>query len=294
MTVDARRRQQVVFDLLQIGVADAAGFHANQQSRRGRSRAWGPARRHHALALVHSGVHGCRERRSQNRQSAKNSPSVREAARLRLPRRSNSGNKSTGRRQAAAIRLHCTESAVGKERRIEVQMKTFAGQIGNRFYAIKRQMQLRCLGGNAGRFHLHRGGPPRAQLTLLFDRSAPRDRSRRACPSHAGARTAAAPQRIRPCRFARRSATNIEPTVIPSSSAPQYPMLQIHSILPKELRDIHGLGRSRRARPVRHQQHFASIHLRRSRPVNGPCERPYLPAKLQEPAELARLGRDQQ
>ena len=28
--VDARRRQQIVFDLLQIGVADAASFHADQ------------------------------------------------------------------------------------------------------------------------------------------------------------------------------------------------------------------------------------------------------------------------
>ena len=30
MAVDSGRRQQIVFDFLEIGVADAAGFHPNQ------------------------------------------------------------------------------------------------------------------------------------------------------------------------------------------------------------------------------------------------------------------------
>ena len=45
MTVNPGRGQQVVLDFFEVGVADAAGFHADEESRRGRWREWGFPRR---------------------------------------------------------------------------------------------------------------------------------------------------------------------------------------------------------------------------------------------------------
>ncbi len=55
VTIDTRRRKQVVLDLLEIGMTDAAGFHANKQLARPDDR------RVDALDsdLAVSGINGC-------------------------------------------------------------------------------------------------------------------------------------------------------------------------------------------------------------------------------------------
>ena len=81
MSIDARRGQKVVFDFLEIGMADSAGFHAHENF------AWSDFGNGHLLhARRHSGL--CIRPRawlagysSQNRQPAMNSPNVRVAIR---------------------------------------------------------------------------------------------------------------------------------------------------------------------------------------------------------------------
>ena len=76
MAVNARRRQQVVFDLLQIGVADAAGFHPDQDLARPDGGRGDLLDATTLCAAIYGGMHGLRVWRSvQNRQSAKKSPS---------------------------------------------------------------------------------------------------------------------------------------------------------------------------------------------------------------------------
>ena len=58
MSINARRRKQVVLDLLQIGMADTARLNADQDLT---AADFGNRNRfhlHHAGALVHGGLHG--------------------------------------------------------------------------------------------------------------------------------------------------------------------------------------------------------------------------------------------
>ena len=62
MTVNSGRGQKIVLDFFQIGMADAAGFDANQQLARtdvGRRNLFD---RYNAAALVNGGAHGRRNR----------------------------------------------------------------------------------------------------------------------------------------------------------------------------------------------------------------------------------------
>ncbi len=63
MSKDARRREQVVFDLLEIGVADPAALHADQQFARSDGRRRHLLHRHHAVAGIDRGAH-CNGRRN--------------------------------------------------------------------------------------------------------------------------------------------------------------------------------------------------------------------------------------
>ena len=61
MTIDARRRQKVVFDLFQVGVTDAASFHADQNLARTDFRDGYLFHGNNTPAFVHSGVHSGRD-----------------------------------------------------------------------------------------------------------------------------------------------------------------------------------------------------------------------------------------
>src|ERR1019366_1765449 len=58
--VDARRLEQVVLDLLQVGMADAASFHANEDFARADPRRWNFLHLNRTLASIHGRVHGFR------------------------------------------------------------------------------------------------------------------------------------------------------------------------------------------------------------------------------------------
>ena len=61
MSIDARRGQKVVFDFLQIGVADPAGLHAHQYLARSDFRRGHLFHGDDTLAFVHSRVHSWRD-----------------------------------------------------------------------------------------------------------------------------------------------------------------------------------------------------------------------------------------
>ena len=60
MAVDAGRRQKIVFDLLQIGVADATALDANQDLARADDGSFNGLDRDPALAPIDSGLHRVR------------------------------------------------------------------------------------------------------------------------------------------------------------------------------------------------------------------------------------------
>ena len=61
MSVNAGRSQQVVLDLLQIGVTDSAGFDANQDLAGTDGWRWDLFNVYHAAAAINGGMHGFRD-----------------------------------------------------------------------------------------------------------------------------------------------------------------------------------------------------------------------------------------
>jgi hypothetical protein len=57
MSVNSRRRQQIVFDFLEVGVADAARFDANEHLARADFGYRNRLHFHHAIALIHRSLH---------------------------------------------------------------------------------------------------------------------------------------------------------------------------------------------------------------------------------------------
>src|SRR5581483_4436982 len=60
MSIDARRLQQVVFDLFQIGVTDPTGFHTHKNLSREDRRRWNFFHADNALAAIDGCVHSFR------------------------------------------------------------------------------------------------------------------------------------------------------------------------------------------------------------------------------------------
>ena len=136
MAVDARRSQQIVFDLLEIGVADAAASTRTSSSP-GPISGVGTASTDTTLCRVDRGPHGRRDR-SGSESTVGNKVSQACAA-------GHSGaqpeqlRQSRGRRSAADQQCVARKMAVGSASAIEVDRKTFLRQVGHRPDAIKRQ-----------------------------------------------------------------------------------------------------------------------------------------------------------
>ena len=169
MPVDSGRREQVVFDLLEIGVADAAGFHANQDFAGADFAAWRPRPPRPRC---------CRDRRRQaysgvfvirdwNVQSARNSPSFFDATAVRCFNRSSSPNRFRGLANAPATRRNVLNWPSGVKRGIKIIFKILAGQIADRANAIERQTQILRRARHPRRFHFYYRCTGRPQVAFF-------------------------------------------------------------------------------------------------------------------------------
>ncbi len=140
MPINARRRQQVVFDLLEVGMADSAGFHADQNFAGPNGRSGNLFDGDDTLASINRRVHGvgdCASVRIGNRQKTLPMPSRGLDTPASQPDQFRKPDKRMA--QHTLQKFDCIEVSVLAEGRVEIVGHSLPRQICYDLYAIERQ-----------------------------------------------------------------------------------------------------------------------------------------------------------